>query len=79
MLKKYKEDNPEVNCAISTFGFGYSLDSALLNDLAIEGKGSYAFIPDGQFVGTVFVNALSNLMTTMAVDATLCLENAEFA
>jgi len=47
MLKKYKEDNPEVNCAISTFGFGYSLDSALLNDLAIEGKGSYAFIPDG--------------------------------
>lgn len=78
MLKKYKEDNPEVNCSLSTFGFGYSLDSELLNDLAIEGKGSYAFIPDGSFVGTVFVNALSNLMTTMAVDATLCLENAEF-
>lgn len=79
MLKKYKEDHPEVNCSLSTFGFGYNLDSELLDQLAIEGKGSYAFIPDAQFVGTVFVNALSNLMTTLAVDSTLCLENSEFS
>lgn len=76
MLKKYKEDNPSVNCAISTFGFGYNLDSKLLNELALEGRGSFAFIPDGQFVGTVFVNALSNLMSTLAVDSVLCLETA---
>lgn len=46
MLKKYREDHPEVTCSISTFGFGYNLDSVLLNELAIEGRGSYAFIPD---------------------------------
>ncbi|KAL4466107.1 hypothetical protein ABPG74_004344 [Tetrahymena malaccensis] len=74
MLKKYKEEN-NVNCSISTFGFGYNLDSELLDELAVEGRGAFAFIPDGQFVGTVFVNALSNLMTTLAVDAVLCLEN----
>ncbi|KAL4485757.1 hypothetical protein ABPG72_012297 [Tetrahymena utriculariae] len=74
MLKKYKEEN-NVNCSISTFGFGYNLDSELLDELAVEGRGSFAFIPDGQFVGTVFVNALSNLMTTLAVDSVLCLEN----
>lgn len=74
MLKKYKEEN-DVNCCISTFGFGYNLDSELLDELAIEGRGSFAFIPDGQFVGTVFVNALSNLMTTLAIDTILCIEN----
>lgn len=73
-LKKYKEEHPQVNCAINTFGFGYNLDSKLLNEIAMEGRGSFAFIPDGQFVGTVFVNALSNLMSTLAVDAVLCLE-----
>ncbi|EAR87575.1 von willebrand factor type A domain protein, putative (macronuclear) [Tetrahymena thermophila SB210] len=78
MLKKYKEEN-DVNCSISTFGFGYNLDSELLDQLAIEGRGSFAFIPDGQFVGTVFVNALSNLMTTLAVDAVLCIENSNGA
>lgn len=78
MLKKYKEEN-DVNCSISTFGFGYNLDSELLDELAIEGRGSFAFIPDGQFVGTVFVNALSNLMTTLAVDAVLCIENSNGA
>lgn len=59
---------------INTFGFGYELDSELLSDLANVGSGAYAFIPDGGFVGTVFVNAVTNLMVTMAKDVELVLE-----
>ena len=28
----------------------------------------YGFIPDCTFVGTIFVNAISNIMTTAAID-----------
>lgn len=59
-------------CSINTFGFGYNLDSKLLEDLAQMGNsGSYAFIPDGSFVGTIFVNAISNLLTTTATNLQL--------
>jgi len=34
----------------------------------------YCFIPDSQFVGTVFVNTLANIMTTIARKTFLCLE-----
>jgi hypothetical protein len=34
-------------------------------------SGSYAFIPDGSFVGTIFVNAISNLLTTAATNLQL--------
>ncbi len=59
---------------MSTFGFGYNLDSILLEELAVEGDGMYAFIPDSSFVGTIFVNALSNLLTTAAYNMQLSLE-----
>lgn len=63
-LSRYKDSHNGLPGNISTFGFGYSLDSALLKDLSVEGKGSYAFIPDSSFVGTVFVHALAGLLTT---------------
>ncbi len=70
-LADYKSKT-NFTCSINTFGFGYSLDSRLLEDLAHMGNsGSYAFIPDGAFVGTVFVNAISNLLTTAATDLKL--------
>jgi len=50
------------------------VDSELLSELAIDGSGAYAFIPDAGFVGTVFVNSMSNLLVTMAKDATLTLQ-----
>jgi len=75
MLKKLKDKEPggKLPCTINTFGFGYELDSELLSQLAIDGCGSYNFIPDAGFVGTVFVNSMSNLLVTMAKDATLTL------
>ncbi|CAF3370225.1 unnamed protein product [Rotaria socialis] len=63
-------------CAINTFGFGYKLNSKLLEDISILGNsGSYAFIPDGSFVGTVFVNAISTLLTTAATNVQLLLHD----
>ncbi|EGR28365.1 von willebrand factor type a domain protein [Ichthyophthirius multifiliis] len=66
MLQKYRKDNKEKieNCIINMFGFGYNLDSELLNELAIEGNGAYAFIPDASFVGTVFVNAFAQMLSS---------------
>ncbi|KAJ3294903.1 hypothetical protein HK104_003181, partial [Borealophlyctis nickersoniae] len=73
MLQQYK-DKHGLPGIINTFGFGYSLDSELLNDLAVQGNGSYAFIPESSFVGTVFVHATANLMTIMGKNAKLSLE-----
>eukprot|EP01104_Vermistella_antarctica_P019788 TRINITY_DN799_c0_g3_i2.p1 TRINITY_DN799_c0_g3~~TRINITY_DN799_c0_g3_i2.p1 ORF type:complete len:730 (-),score=183.45 TRINITY_DN799_c0_g3_i2:555-2744(-) len=64
MLRNYKDKHANVAFNLSTFGFGYSLDSVLLDNLAREGMGRYAFIPDSTFVGTVFVHAISNMLST---------------
>ena len=75
MLRRYKDSHaPGFSCTINTYGFGYSLDSTLLDELAREGHGSYSFIPDPNFVGTVFGNSLANLCTTMAKKVRLTLE-----
>lgn len=72
-LQKYIDKNG-LSCSINTFGFGYSMDSELLKELATHGNGMYAFIPDSGFVGTTFVNATSNILASMAKNATLSLE-----
>ncbi|KAJ3032845.1 hypothetical protein HK097_005056, partial [Rhizophlyctis rosea] len=75
MLRQYRDANGGVLPGIvNTFGFGYSLKSALLDEMATEGRGAYSFIPDGSFVGTTFINATSNLLTTMATGARLFVE-----
>lgn len=45
---------------LSTFGFGYQLDSPLLVQIAKDGGGYFSFIPDAGFVGTCFINAVAN-------------------
>mmetsp|Transcript_27348 Transcript_27348/g.63779 ORF Transcript_27348/g.63779 Transcript_27348/m.63779 type:complete len:516 (+) Transcript_27348:124-1671(+) len=80
MLQRLKDkEGGRLPCTVSTFGFGYELDSSLLSQLATAGCGSYAFIPDAGFVGTVFVNAMANLLVTMAKDVVVTLEAAEGA
>lgn len=64
-LTNYLDANPELNqVRISTFGFGYQLKSQLLADIATLGRSMYAFIPDSSFVGTVFVNAVANILAS---------------
>lgn len=47
---------------VTTFGFGYGINSKVLYDLAVEGKGMYSFIPDCTMVGTVFINYLAAIL-----------------
>lgn len=70
-LRDYKESHPEFVFQLNTFGFGYNLDSELLLDLAVEGQGTFAFIPDAAIVGTVFVNSVVNALSTMVQQAIL--------
>jgi hypothetical protein len=66
-------------CSVNTFGFGYKLNSELLEDISILGNsGSYAFIPDGSFVGTIFVNAISTLLTTAAANVQVIMTFKQF-
>jgi len=69
-LKSYLDEHP-LAFTVNTFGFGYSLDSSLLNDIAVKCNGHYGFIPDGNFVGTVFVNSMANLLTVSGRNLTL--------
>lgn len=70
---KYLSKNPNARCRVSTFGFGYNLDSDLLNNLACSGGGFYGFIPDSSFVGTVFINAAANVLSAIRTPTPLSL------
>ena len=76
-LDKYIETNVNKGSlpgVINTYGFGYSLDCKLLNDIAIKGNGNYFFIPDSSFVGTIFVNSISNFCCNLARNVELKLK-----
>ena len=79
MLKRYLDQNPKVDLTVNTYGFGYSLDSSLLNDIATTTNGMYCFIPDSSFVGTIFVNSISNALSTSATNVKLALEPSDNA
>jgi len=72
-LKDYFDAHP-ASFTISTFGFGYNLDSQLLSKLAATGGGQFSFIPDSGMVGTVFVHAVANLMATYSAVSKVALE-----
>jgi len=74
-FKKYLNSNSSLrnSFTLHTCGFGYSLDSQMLNDLANVGSGSYSFIPDIGMVGTIFINLLSNIFNTNATHLSITL------
>ena len=72
MLNKWLDSHPEWHGQIHTFGFGYSLDSELLNDLCVNGR--YSFMPDASLIGTVFVHAMANVRTTCQPKCVLSVE-----
>jgi len=74
MLNRYFDTHPHFSCVVNTYGFGNSLDSSLLDDIAATTNGSYAFIPDSGFVGTIFVNSIANVLTTVATNTVVSLE-----
>lgn len=74
MLQLYKEQYPDFDCIIDTAGFGYSLDSKLLEKIANEGMGQYGFIPDISLTGNIFVHKAANMMTTAITNSTFKIE-----
>ena len=62
-LQSFLNSRP-TNVTISTFGFGYEMDSTLLSDISKTGSGMYSYIPDASMVGTVFSNFISNALST---------------
>jgi hypothetical protein len=69
-LKQYGD----IKCTLDIFGFTYQLQSKLLFDIAKLGNGNFGFIPDAGFVGTAFVNNLSNTLVTTGTDLILTIE-----
>jgi hypothetical protein len=60
---------------ISTFSFGYSIDSDLMENIARLGHGIYGYCPDCTMVGTVFINFLASVLTTIVQRAILNIRN----
>ncbi|KAJ3430759.1 hypothetical protein M0812_02431 [Anaeramoeba flamelloides] len=73
MLRSYL-DKHRLGCSIHTFGFGYNLMTELLVDLSKIGTGTFSFIPDAGFVGTCFINTLSNIQVMKTSHAILKIE-----
>jgi len=76
MLQRFMDKHPEC-CNINTYGFGYSVNSKLLNDLAKYGNGGYYMIPDSGFLGTIFEHSLANLVTSFTSNVSIKVENLE--
>ena len=74
MFNEWRDAHPSWRGQVHTFGFGYSLDSKLLVDIAQAGNGRYSFIPDSSLVGTVFVHSMANIRTTYASECLLSVE-----
>lgn len=73
-LKQYKDQHNGFGCSLSTFGFGYQLDSELLTTYATIGNGDFSFIPDSSFSITTFVHKVCNVLNHYATDCILSLE-----
>ena len=56
---------------IHTFGFGYDMNSRLINSIADATQATYAFIPDCSMVGTVFINFIATALSSIAHYMTL--------
>lgn len=66
IVNTYKDLKKPAMFSLSTFGFGYKLDSNMLSELATAGGGSFGFIPDYSMVATVFINWASTVLATAA-------------
>ena len=64
-LKEVISEMPNVDFTISTFAFGYQVDSKLMEEIAKVGNGIYGYCPDCTMVGTIFVNFMANILTTI--------------
>ena len=63
-LEKYIRDN-KFSSMITTYGFGYQLNSNLLNNLSnISNSDGFSYIPDSGLLGNIFIHGISNFLIT---------------
>lgn len=62
-----KKEQPII--PVSYFGFSNNVDSELMYNLSVVSQGMFYYIPDINFVGTIFNNAMANIYTTFGTDA----------
>jgi uncharacterized protein YegL len=75
LKRVYSQREAVVLPTIYTFGFGYSLDTKLLVDIANVGNGSFSFIPDAGLVGTVIIHTIANISTVCGSNLKLKVTN----
>lgn len=63
-LTEWYNENPDQKIDIHTVGFGNSIDSNLLEDIANVGIGTYNFLPSPDMIGTIFVNLAANCLSS---------------
>jgi Mg-chelatase subunit ChlD len=56
------------NVFVHTFGFGYSLDTELLETICVKGRGQFGYCSDSSMVGTNFINFCANILSTVAIN-----------
>jgi len=71
-MEKFK-----IKPSIYTFGFGYSLDTELLANIANIGNGTFSFIPDSGFVGTIMIHAIANIKSICATNAIININTSD--
>ena len=71
MVERYFTQH-NFKCMINCYGFGYNLESDLLNNISnISGGDGFSFIPDSSLLGNIFIHGISNLFTTATYNPTL--------
>eukprot|EP00833_Pecoramyces_ruminatium_P003317 jgi/Orpsp1_1/1177349/evm.model.c7180000061101.1 len=63
-LENKLNDNDD-QFTISTFSYGNDINLKLLVDIAKLGNGIYGYCPDATMVGTIFINYMANLLSTI--------------
>lgn len=64
MINRYFEQN-NFKCPVNCYGFGYQLDSKLLNNITREtGGDGFSYIPDSSLMGNIFIHGISNFLIT---------------
>ena len=77
-LREVISDLKNINFTISTFAFGYNVDSQLMEEIAKVGNGVYGYCPDCTMVGTIFVNFMSNILTTIESTVKIEVKNKKY-
>ena len=72
VLEQYYKKNPQFNCMINSYGFGYQLLSDLLQNISeISGGDGFAFIPDSSLLGNIFIHGIGNFLSTCCMNTSV--------